>query len=302
MKPGKPIRIRLFHAVATALLLAVVAACTPAPAAEREPGRLKILTWNVQMLPTAPDVKPLRKMQAVRAPWIIDFLNAQDYDVVVLEEVIDYKMTAVLKEGLKAKYPHIVSVDAKRGFSACSGGILFASKIPLQYVAHIVFKNISGVDAMAEKGCVLVEAELDGVRFQIAGTHLQAGDDATRVKEVPEIQEGILAPHKTDGVPQLLLGDLNTDFGTYAYAELLKTTEMQDFPLDDAHPFTTDGLNSWNPKSKRAKRIDHVLLNPRDTGTKIVRQTVQRARKDHEGQTIDLADHYGVVAEIQLQK
>jgi endonuclease/exonuclease/phosphatase family metal-dependent hydrolase len=155
---------------------------------------------------------------------------------------------------------------------------------------------------MAEKGCLLVEAELDGIRFQIAGTHLQAGDDATRVKEVPEIYEGIIGPHKTDGVPQLLLGDLNTDFGTDDYQALLKTTQMRDFPLDDDHPFTTDGLNSWNPKGKRPKRIDHVLLNPRGTATTIVRQRVQRAKKEHNGQTIDLADHYGVVAEVQLKK
>jgi endonuclease/exonuclease/phosphatase family metal-dependent hydrolase len=174
--------------------------------------------------------------------------------------------------------------------------------MPLKYVSHIVYKNITGVDRMAEKGCVLVEAELDGIRFQIAGTHLQAGDDDARNKELPEIRDGIIVPHASDGVPQLLVGDMNIDVKEADYRVLLETTQMRDFPLDDERPFTTDGLNSWNPRGKKAKRIDHVLLNPRGTGTTIVRQTVQRARREHAGETIDLADHYGVVAEVVLKK
>ncbi len=253
------------------------------------------------MLPTFPKVPPLDKKQALRAPWIVEFLNDQDYDVVVLEEVIDHKMTDILKAGLKAKYPYLVSADAKLGYSACSGGILFASKLPLKYVDHIVYKNVTGVDGLAEKGCVLVEGELDGMRFQVAGTHLQAGDDEAREKEIPEIFAGIIKPHRTEGVPQILAGDMNIDAGEEAFQTLLSTTEMQCFPLDDPHPYTTDGLNSWNRKNKRPKHIDHVLLNPRGTHTRIVRQTIQRARHEHEGETIDLADHYGVVAEVELK-
>jgi hypothetical protein len=45
-----------------------------------------------------------------------------------------------------------------------------------------------------------------------------------------------------------------------------------------------------------------VLLNPRGTGTAIVRQTIQRVRKEYEGKSIDLSDHYGLVAEILLKK
>lgn len=291
----------------TAFAFALLAAQTaradkPAEASTRPPGTFKILTWNIQMLPTFPDVAKLRKKQALRAPWIIDYLNDQDYDVVVLQEVIDKKMTALLKDGLKAGYPHIVSVDGTRGFTGCSGGILFAAKFPIKYVNHIVYKNITGVDRLAEKGCVLVEAELDGVRFQIAGTHLQAGDDDARRKEVPEIYEGIIAPHKRDGVPQLLVGDMNTDVNTDDYRALLATTEMRDFPLNDKRPYTSDGLNSWQKGKDKQKRIDHILLNPRGTGTTIVRQTVQRARQEYKGETIDLADHYGVVAEVVLKK
>ncbi len=246
---------RRTHLLLIAQAVAAVACCGLLPAAEPNPeaapARLKLLTWNIQMLPTFPSVEPLRKMQAVRAPWIVEFLSAQDYDVVVLEEVIDKKITEELKSGLKPAYPYIVSVDAKRGLSGCSGGILFASKIPLKYVDHIVYKHISGVDAMAEKGVVLVELELGGMRLQIAGTHMQAGDDQMREKEIPEIYEGIIRPHHTAGVPQILAGDLNIGADEEAFQVLLKTTEMSNFPLDDPHPYTTDGENSWNRPNKR---------------------------------------------------
>jgi endonuclease/exonuclease/phosphatase family metal-dependent hydrolase len=267
------------------------------------PANLKLLSWNIQMLPTALSFasEKLQKGQTLRAPWIIEYLNEQDYDLVVLQEVIDPAITAQLKEGLRSTYPHIVSVDAQQGVSGCSGGILFAGRVPIKYVDHIVFKHITGVDKLAEKGCVLVEGQRDGVRFQVAGTHLQAGDDETRDKEFAEIGESIIAPHKQDGVPQLLVGDMNVAATEPSYRLLLSATDMTDAPLSGANPFTVDGHNSWNQPNKRPKHIDHVLINPRGTSSRIVRQTVQRARREHEGKTIDYADHYGVIASVQMK-
>ncbi len=297
---------RMLILLLTSCAMIVAQAPFPASAMAAEPaaaGNLKLLTWNIQMLPTALSFasEKLQKGQALRAPWIIEYLNEQDYDVVVLQEVIDPKITAQLKSGLLATYPHVVAVDAKLGTSACSGGILFACRVPIKYVAHIVFQNITGVDKLAEKGCVLVEGEVDGVRFQLAGTHLQAGDDDTRDKQFAEIRDGILVPHRQDGVPQLLAGDMNVATTEPSYRLLLATTEMTDAVLDDPHPFTVDGHNSWNQPNKRAKHIDHVLIDPRGTTSRIARQTVQRARREHEGKTIDYADHYGVIANVLLQ-
>jgi endonuclease/exonuclease/phosphatase family metal-dependent hydrolase len=98
------------------------------------------------------------------------------------------------------------------------------------------------------------------------------------------------------------MGDMNTQPDTDKFALLLKTTEMQAFPIDAPHPYTSDGENSWHAGKSHPGKPDHVLLNPRGTGTTIVRQTIQRARKEHEGKTIDLSDHYGLVAEILVKK
>lgn len=94
---------------------------------------LRILTWNIQMLPTAFDrfSESLQREQKLRAPWIIEYLNGQDYDIVVLQEVIDPAITESLKQGIKERYPYIVAPESKMRIAGASSGILFASKIPL---------------------------------------------------------------------------------------------------------------------------------------------------------------------------
>ncbi|MDQ1256161.1 MAG: hypothetical protein QG656_757 [Candidatus Hydrogenedentes bacterium] len=296
--------MRFIQLLSLLALMAVSSGMAQAePASPVKQPNLKLLTWNIQMLPTTFDrfSRSLQKKQALRAPWVIEYLNDQDYDIVVLQEVIDPAVTEKIKEGLAKTYPYIVAQKSVKGIAGASGGILFASRIPIKYVTHIVFENVAGVDALAEKGCTLVEGEKDGVRFQVGGTHLQAGHQDEKDKEYVELGEGIVKPFKKEGIPQILMGDFNTGpEDTDKFSLLLGATEMQSFPLDDPSPYTCDGKNSWNHPGKRGDRPDHVFLNPRGTGTTIVRQTIQRARKEYEGKTIDLADHYGVVAEVLL--
>lgn len=273
-----------------------------------EPVPLKILSWNIQMLPVPASVtkvtQDLDKKQALRAPWIMDFLCGQDYDIIVLQEVIDRTITDQLKEGLKAAFPYIVAPAPDSGVAGASGGILIAGKLPLRHVTTIAFENVTGVDALARKGCTLVEAEKDGVTFQLAGTHLQAGHQDLKEKEFVELYEKIIKPYQREGIPQFLAGDMNTgrrsDPGEDKLELLLKTTDMQVFPVDDERPYTIDNTNSWHGPDKQPALIDHILLNPRGTSTTIRRQTIQRARTDSEGQPMDLSDHYGIVAEILL--
>src|SRR5207247_1220248 len=153
------------------------------------------------------------------------------------------------KQPFSASASTPATFSSTKGIAGASGGILFASKIPLKYVTHIVDKNVAGVDALAEKGWLLVEGERDGVRFQIAGTHVQGGHNPIKEKQFNEIYEGIIRPHKQQGIPQFLVGDMNVacdvDDEKPRFALLLKTTEMQDLPLDDPEPYTVDGKNSW---------------------------------------------------------
>lgn len=264
---------------------------------------LKVLTWNIQMLPAAFSQmdRRLDKMQAERAPWIIDHLNQSDYDVVCLQEVLDVAMQRKLEAGLKEQYPYEVPPQYAADGRAFSNGVLIMSRVPIRYVAHVVFDDLSRIEVFTSKGCCLVEGEKDGVPFQLAGTHFPTGRQAIKDKAVAAIAERLLAPHRRPGVPQILLGDFNTDKGSPEYDALLRLTETADFPVDDPRPYSSDSRNSWKTgKPNKLNLIDHVLLNPCGTASAFMRVTIQRPTREYEGRTIDLADHYGVAAELTL--
>ncbi len=264
--------------------------------------RLKVLTWNVQLLPEAFDTfsSSLRKMQSARVPWIVEYLNAQDYDVVCLQEVIDPLITEALMEALKPVYPHQVAPQTQTGERLLSSGVLFVSRVPIKLVAFSAYEHSAGIDAITSKGATLVEGEKDGVRFQAGGTHMQAGHQDMKDRQYVEAAEKVLKPHRREGVPQFFVGDFNTEKGTEKYDILLKTLDMRDYPMDDPVPLSVDGENSWNSPNHRGGLIDHIFLWTGGTGSGIVKQWIQRARREHEGRVIDLADHYGVVAEAVI--
>ena len=290
---------------AVSVLLAVCAASVAAePARDGVPVRM--LTWNIQMLPTlvAAYSEDLQKMQEERLPWIIEFLSKADYDVVCLQEVLDPILTPQIIDGMKKTYPYIVEPQKEPGV-LLSSGVMFAAKFPIKLAAFACYKNAAGDDALASKGCTLVEGEKDGVKFQMAGTHLQAGHHEIRSTQYIEMGERVLRPNRHEGVPQFLMGDFNTGRDgedRERYAALLKATDMSDAPMDDPVPYSVDNTNSWKRHQENPELIDHVLFNPSGTGSIVKRLKIQRPRHTmDDGRVIDLADHYGVIGETVVK-
>jgi len=289
-----------------AVIAVGVGIAVSAPAAEpaQDGVPVRMLTWNIQMLPTLVDAysDSLQKMQVERLPWIIDFLCKADYDVVCLQEVFDPILTPQIIDGLKKIFPHIVEPQQEPGV-LLSSGVMFAAKFPIKLVAFACYTQSASEDALASKGCTLVEGEKDGVKLQMAGTHLQSGHPELRSAQCVEISERILKPHRHEGVPQFLMGDFNTGRKeTEYYAELLKATDMSDAPVDDPRPYSDDCTNSWLPGHQNNDLIDHILFNPCGTGSTVKRLTIQRARHaTDDGRFIDLSDHYGVVGDAVVK-
>ncbi len=266
--------------------------------------KLTVLTWNIQMLPALLDrfSSDLRKKQNERAPWIVDYLNAQDYDVICFQEVFDQNALAVLKEGLKGKYPYAVDPQYASPWRALGNGVLFVSRAPIRYVNHVTYPGLERVEWWTSKGCCLIEGVKDGFRFQMAGTHFPTGKQRIKDAALAAIHDRLL-PLCKDRVPLIVLGDFNTRKGSSEYETLLKTLEVQDSSIDDLRPYTSDSINSW--KSGKTGRgpalIDHVLLDAHGTATVFDRASIQRATHEYQGAPMDLSDHYGLVAEILLR-
>jgi len=266
--------------------------------------RLKIVTWNIQMLPNsfAFFSNSLRKKQRLRAPWIIDFCINQDYDIIVFQEVFDKKIKKKLKKELSNLYPYQVDPLRKR-WSCINNGILIISRVPMKYVDHVFFEKGAHTDKLASKGCTLVEIIIDNIKIQIAGTHLQAGESRIdilhRNQQFQKIHN-LLSRNKFSSKPVFLLGDMNTRKSEQIeYSKMLDVIGIRDYTLDDNSPYTIDSNNYWNNHSKPAQ-LDYILLQPRQTSTKIINQTIIRPKQNHKGVKIDLADHYGIVAEIEV--
>jgi len=265
---------------------------------------LKLLTWNIQMLPALFGgwIGPLDKMQQTRVGWIVDYLKQQDYDVVCLQEAFDPKCVVGLVDGLKTTYPYVVLPPYAGRCWQLSSGVLFFSRVPVKQVAHVVFGVGAGVEPFAAKGSTLIEGTKNGFTFQMAGTHFPTGKDDYKLSSMKTAEEQLLKPNRRDGVPQFFAGDFNIKKDTPEYDALLRETGMTDFPIDDPRPYTSDSNNSWKHGKSKLVQIDRILLDPRGTQTTIAVQHIPRPTHEYKGQKIDLADHYGVAAEAVLKK
>jgi endonuclease/exonuclease/phosphatase family metal-dependent hydrolase len=246
-------------------------------------------------------VAKLDKMQQLRAEWIVDHLKQLDYDVVCLQEAFDPQCVKRLVDGLSPEYPYVVLPRHSGRIWQQSNGVLFLSRVPVKHVAHVVFPTGEGIERFAAKGVTLVEGIKEGFTFQVAGTHFQTGRDRFKEADIRTAARDLLKAQRRDRVPLFFVGDFNIRKGSPQYAMLLAETGMLDFPIDDPRPYTSDSNNSWKRGREKMAHIDHVLLDPRGTKTTVVRQRIQRATHDHHGETIDLADHYGVIAEATLE-
>lgn len=262
---------------------------------------LKVLTWNIQML----SLPWIQKMQKRRSTWIIKELKNKDIDIIVFQEVFGKKICKKLQRELKEQYPYqIKPIKPKR--MRPSNGVLILSKLPLTQLGYCVYTEGLYFDKFGKKGCVFVEGKKNGKSFQLGGTHLQAWDNvdaqAVRQTQYEQIYKELLAFYQKKDVVQIIVGDMNTEKNIKKHYEaMLSALHMKDVPLDDERPYTYDEQNSWNKENKYGDlQLDYVLLNPHQTQSKIVEQKVFRPTKKHKGKTIDLADHYGILATIEL--
>lgn len=265
---------------------------------------IKIATWNIQMLPTcfAFFTKDFRKKQRVRAPWIIEYCNSHKYDVIVFQEVFDKNIKKKLERELKVFYPYQVNPRKKPG-SLLSNGILIVSRVPMKYIDHIFFEQGTHADKWASKGCTLVEIEKNRIKFQIAGTHLQSSNTKKavvhRIKQYQAIRS-LLENNINIHVPLFVLGDMNTPKSNKVnYLKMLNKIGVKDVELNEKKPYTIDSINYWNPHQEN-RQLDYILIHSNNTSSKIKKQKIIRPKNKFKEAQMDLSDHYGIVAEIEI--
>ena len=281
----------------------------PTPTAPKTyEGKLKVLTWNVQMLPRIGSLFScsLRKMQEERTEWIIEHIEKSDYDLILLQECFDNKFIDAARERLERKYPHSILPDRPHWYKL-SNGLMILSKYQLEKIENIVFKKLSQSDMFAAKGAVLVKVLLDTQSLYVVNTHLQADYESKKYQEIrrdqlARIQSELIQKHLKNSESKLLVaGDLNIeeDLESAEYKSLTREFRWKDWVYDFfKKPSTSfDQKNFWNRDYKQSCRLDYFLAN---FTSKLFKISIEKPTKLFGNDEIDLADHYGISAEFSL--
>lgn len=271
------------------------------------PEKIKILTWNVQMLPSIGSIfsRKLKKMQTERTEWIIDYLSKEDYDVVLLQESFDNDFINELNEKLKHKYPFQLN-PIRPNWYKLSNGLMVLSKIPFQMIDKVTFSSSSQSDFFAAKGAVMVKVFIDSVPLYIVNTHLQSDYDSfqnnrIRTKQLDEIKSKLLVNIGHDSSKIVLAGDFNVieNVESKEYIELINKFNLVDLVYNffKKPSISFDKNNYWNQEEKKSSRLDYFLTN---LDFKLVDIQIVKAKHKYNNHDVDLADHYGISAEFRI--
>ncbi|MFL2585910.1 MAG: endonuclease/exonuclease/phosphatase family protein [Parvicellaceae bacterium] len=261
---------------------------------------IQIVSWNIQMLPDifAPFSKRLRKKQKIRCPKIIQYLNASDFDIVILQEVFDKQRVNELEDGLKVIYPHILRPIKEGASLKLSSGVMILSKYPTELIDHVIFGVSKKSDWGAQKGCSLIKVKINNRSILVGGTHLDSKSEVSRNMQYHITKEQIIKPYFNDSVPMFLAGDFNTIKSSKDYEKMITLFDLENYELDDERPYTFDEYNSWNSKGYKSW-IDFIFYQKTEK-IKITDQNIFRPKMQYEKSTIDLADHYQIVLEAVI--
>ncbi len=268
-------------------------------------GELKILTWNIYMLPR----HVIHTGQVKRAHEIADALRNEDVDIIVFEEAFDRKCRSIIWNGLKDSFPFQTGKPGRNVFWKTSGGVWIISKVPLTVVKRIYFKKSKGSDRLACKGAMLVEAEKNNACFQLVGTHLQSDLDHHDVRDVrrtqyKQIEVELLDAYRKKNIPQFVAGDFNTiKDDTVSYRQMVDIMNVSECSLkgDLCYSFDYSSNDFISNQPVKPQLIDYVFY--RNGGDrKVVAQTcVKMFRKKWNDKHKDLSDHFAVSAIISMR-
>lgn len=288
----------------TLLILVLVSSVWKPSFAQTEQSNksLKILTWNIYMLPS---IVPLPS-RAKRSEKIIDTLSKGTFDIIVFQEAFHKKTQKKLAKGLATSYPYMYGPfnPTKNPFKINSG-VWIVSKTKMDVLGSIIYKSKSGIDKISEKGAALLEGVYNGHKFQLLGTHMQADyKPKIREKQFDQMNSELLHKFKEDGVPQIICGDLNTEreFET-DYMKMLTQLDASDGDILGYQKETYDGFTNeivakiWG---KKKTNFDYVLIKRNGAKINSEKRWVSVLKGNWSKKKCDLSDHYGIACELEF--
>ncbi len=296
-------KLILFFAMLTSVTINVSAGTPESDNKDNKNWDLKILSWNIYMLPPIAPVKG----RVERAHAIVDTLKHAETDIIVFQEAFHHGAVKVIRDSLSAIYPYMYGpFNQRKNIFQISSGVFVISKIPLEVKGVIEYKIAKETDRVARKGAALLEGTWNGKKFQILGTHLQAQNHHDiRKLQIQHMYDSLLNKFRIEGVPQIICGDMNTEIEIEKnYRDMLKGLDAEDGEIAGIQKMTYDGTNNELAESvwKKAKTtLDYILLRRNGSRTSVINRHVGVFKKKNwrSGKT-DLSDHYAMMCEVKF--
>lgn len=343
--PASPVKSLESPAAAATASTAITAATTAAAAAttaaaSAAPFRLRVMTYNVWLLPSivssfSDKLSPATNQRARAIP---QFLAPLDLDVVVFCEAFDSTARELLVAGMKDQgfLYETKAIGAGASFisskKAIDSGCFAMSRFPIAGFQELPFGSVSaGDDRMADKGVLYFQVRVPGVDgsswhlVHVIGTHLQAWDTpaavSTRQSQLRLVRQFMDSLRIPTDEPIVVAGDLNVNKcrdDPREYRSMLEVLDAEDPALRDESPaFSFDPLTNSlavdGPSSSgETELLDYVLVRqthrrPVRSSSEVVqlKATPDWRRPDHgprhhDDVLVDLSDHYPVVAEFDF--
>lgn len=258
---------------------------------------VSILSYNIKMLPRVANSflhhHPIKRARLIPAKLIEN--NA---DVIVFQEGFDELAMRIIRKKMKAVYPYRAGWKNKTGIIyRKAGGVLMLSKYPLKEIESITYSQSKGVDKVAHKGAMLVEVEHPVIKFQLLGTHMQAGGGSElKISQYKEAGE-LLKRHSIPGIPQFASGDFNCHKDNPGlYEPMLACMECENGEICGNLKYTTDhGINDMDkPDPNKHGVIDFILYKGNGVEPRSQTRTVQRFQEQWDKSHKDLSDHFAI--------
>ena len=183
---------------------------------------LKILTWNIWMMPSIRiwkiNIYTLESPKnEKRAAAVADELLAKDFDILCLEKVFDGEAREVLANKLASRYPFQYGPLNAQCSLTINGGVCIFSKLPLCLNKEIEFRDSAGWERLSRKGAMLLTGTFQNRKFHLIATHLEGEEgpeptpehEAVREKQMAQIKADLIDELETN-VPIFLCGDFCT--------------------------------------------------------------------------------------------
>lgn len=271
------------------------------PVRDPSPPLIKILSWNIYMLPSL-----ISAHNGPRAEAIGKYLAESDYDIIVFQEAFSPGARHKLGNALSGRYPYQAGPANQKLVSfKINSGIWILSRYPIRDIQSIKFRNKQGIDALSRKGALLVEVEIGGQLVQVVGTHLQnAGAVWLRHAQCVEVFERLLKPNEKPGTPQIICGDFNINKNESAgsYSFMLSTLNANDGDVAGDCQFTFDrqGNDLHVEHGDGQDLIDYILVRNNGAWFNCFDRKIHAVKTRWHPHHIDLSDHYSVEASLSF--